>query len=302
MRCWSCWRRRRERFGAHRRGRPARRPAEREDHHRRPRQDRIDRPPLADRLAHDRSDQFRQPEVDSATCRCRGGFRRNTQASGRLLSGAGAQRTGLRTRARGRRRPRSRSSAPPRRPSTARTSTPPSTRASSVSSGARACARRRRQGARLCLHGARLSLPGRRAGGRRGPVARRLHALGCYEVSLGDTIGIGTPGKARAMLREVAQAVPMSALAVHFHDTRGQALANVLACLEEGVRVVDAAVSGTGGCPYAHGRQRQRRDRGRGLHARGHGPCHRRGPCRAGRDRPVAVRAARPRQREQGFN
>lgn len=84
-------------------------------------------------------------------------------------------------------------------------------------------------------------------------VAERLHAMGCYEVSLGDTIGIGTPVKARDMLRAVADAVPMSALAVHFHDTRGQALANILACLEEGVRVVDAAVSGTGGCPYAHG-------------------------------------------------
>lgn len=84
-------------------------------------------------------------------------------------------------------------------------------------------------------------------------VARRLHGLGCYEISLGDTIGIGTPGKARAMLRAVASEVPMSALAVHFHDTRGQALANILACLEEGVRVVDAAVSGTGGCPYAKG-------------------------------------------------
>jgi hydroxymethylglutaryl-CoA lyase len=84
-------------------------------------------------------------------------------------------------------------------------------------------------------------------------VAQRLHALGCYEVSLGDTIGVGTPTKARAMLHAVAQAVPMSALAVHFHDTYGQALANILACLEEGVRVVDSAVSGTGGCPYAKG-------------------------------------------------
>jgi hydroxymethylglutaryl-CoA lyase len=84
-------------------------------------------------------------------------------------------------------------------------------------------------------------------------VARRLHELGCYEVSLGDTIGIGTPGKARAMLRAVAAEVPMGALAVHFHDTRGQALANILACLEEGVSVVDSAVSGTGGCPYAKG-------------------------------------------------
>ena len=84
-------------------------------------------------------------------------------------------------------------------------------------------------------------------------VAARMHALGCYEISLGDTIGIGTPSKARAMLRAVAGVVPMSALAVHFHDTRGQALANILACLEEGVAVVDSAVSGTGGCPYAKG-------------------------------------------------
>jgi hydroxymethylglutaryl-CoA lyase len=84
-------------------------------------------------------------------------------------------------------------------------------------------------------------------------VAARMHALGCYEISLGDTIGIGTPSKARAMLRAVAAVVPMSALAVHFHDTRGQALANILACLEEGVAVVDSSVSGTGGCPYAKG-------------------------------------------------
>ena len=84
-------------------------------------------------------------------------------------------------------------------------------------------------------------------------VARRLHDMGCYEISLGDTIGVGTPAKARAMLRAVAGEVPMAALAVHFHDTRGQALANLLACLDEGVAVVDAAVSGTGGCPYAPG-------------------------------------------------
>jgi hydroxymethylglutaryl-CoA lyase len=84
-------------------------------------------------------------------------------------------------------------------------------------------------------------------------VAVRLYQLGCREISLGDTIGVGTPAKARAMLRAVAQEVPMEALAVHFHDTYGQALANILACLEEGVRVVDSAVSGTGGCPYAKG-------------------------------------------------
>ena len=84
-------------------------------------------------------------------------------------------------------------------------------------------------------------------------VAKDLHAMGCYEVSLGDTIGVGTPAKARAMLQAVATEVPMDALAIHFHDTYGQALANILACLEEGVSVVDAAVAGTGGCPYAQG-------------------------------------------------
>jgi hydroxymethylglutaryl-CoA lyase len=84
-------------------------------------------------------------------------------------------------------------------------------------------------------------------------VAKRLHDLGCYEISLGDTIGIGTPAKAKAMLGAVANAVPIGALAVHFHDTRGQALANILACLELGVAVVDSSVSGTGGCPYANG-------------------------------------------------
>ena len=84
-------------------------------------------------------------------------------------------------------------------------------------------------------------------------IAKRLFELGCYEISLGDTIGIGTPKNARAMLIAVANEIPMASLAVHFHDTRGQALANILACLEEGVRVVDSAVSGTGGCPYAKG-------------------------------------------------
>ncbi|ALN57299.1 Hydroxymethylglutaryl-CoA lyase [Lysobacter enzymogenes] len=84
-------------------------------------------------------------------------------------------------------------------------------------------------------------------------VARALFDMGCYEISLGDTIGVGTPGKARAMFKAVAAEVPLTALAVHFHDTYGQALANILACLEEGAAVVDSAVSGTGGCPYAKG-------------------------------------------------
>jgi isopropylmalate/homocitrate/citramalate synthase len=84
-------------------------------------------------------------------------------------------------------------------------------------------------------------------------VAGRLFALGCYEVSLGDTIGVGTPGKARAMVEAVAAAVPRASLALHFHDTYGQALANILACLEAGVAVVDSSVAGLGGCPYAKG-------------------------------------------------
>ena len=84
-------------------------------------------------------------------------------------------------------------------------------------------------------------------------VARALVDLGCHEISLGDTIGVGTPGRARAMLRAVAGEVPVERLAVHYHDTRGQALANVYVSLEEGVRVVDASVAGLGGCPYAKG-------------------------------------------------
>ena len=86
-----------------------------------------------------------------------------------------------------------------------------------------------------------------------GRVAAALAAMGCYEISLGDTIGVGTPLKAQAMLRAVADHIPMPALAVHFHDTYGQALANILACLELGVTVVDSAAAGLGGCPYAAG-------------------------------------------------
>ncbi len=84
-------------------------------------------------------------------------------------------------------------------------------------------------------------------------VAVRLIEIGCYEISLGDTIGIGTPGKAQAMIEAVATRVPVDKLAVHFHDTYGQALANVLAALEKGVAGVDSAVAGLGGCPYAPG-------------------------------------------------
>jgi len=84
-------------------------------------------------------------------------------------------------------------------------------------------------------------------------VAEALQAMGAAEISLGDTIGVGTAAKARTMLAAVAASVPLQRLAVHFHDTYGQALANILACLEAGVRVVDASVAGLGGCPYAKG-------------------------------------------------
>jgi isopropylmalate/homocitrate/citramalate synthase len=84
-------------------------------------------------------------------------------------------------------------------------------------------------------------------------VAEALFDMGCYEISLGDTIGTGTPLKAQAMIRAVAAVVPVERLAIHFHDTWGQALANILACLELGVAVVDSAVAGLGGCPYAKG-------------------------------------------------
>jgi hydroxymethylglutaryl-CoA lyase len=84
-------------------------------------------------------------------------------------------------------------------------------------------------------------------------VAKKLWELGCYEVSLGDTIGVGTPVKARHLLRAVAGAVPMANLAMHFHDTYGQALANLYAGMEEGARVIDSAAGGLGGCPFAPG-------------------------------------------------
>ncbi len=84
-------------------------------------------------------------------------------------------------------------------------------------------------------------------------VAEALFEAGCEEISLGDTIGVGTPRKAREMLSAVSQSIPMAQLAVHFHDTYGQALANIVTCLEVGVRVVDSSVAGLGGCPYARG-------------------------------------------------
>jgi hydroxymethylglutaryl-CoA lyase len=84
-------------------------------------------------------------------------------------------------------------------------------------------------------------------------VAKAMYAMGCYEISLGDTIGVGTPGKAKAMMQALAREIPVTALAGHFHDTYGQANANVYASLEVGVRVFDSSVAGLGGCPYAKG-------------------------------------------------
>lgn len=84
-------------------------------------------------------------------------------------------------------------------------------------------------------------------------VAKALYAMGCYEISLGDTIGVGTPLHAMRMLSAVAEQVPMAQLALHFHNTYGQALANIAACLPLGVATLDSAVAGLGGCPYAKG-------------------------------------------------
>ncbi len=94
---------------------------------------------------------------------------------------------------------------------------------------------------------------GRIAPGKVTDVAVRLLELGCYEISLGDTIGVGTPHAARDLVKAVAGLVPMRQLAVHFHDTYGQAVANIYACVEEGVRVADSSAGGLGGCPYAKG-------------------------------------------------
>tara|TARA_R110001583_G_scaffold129820_1_gene281670 strand:+ start:68 stop:976 length:909 start_codon:yes stop_codon:yes gene_type:complete len=84
-------------------------------------------------------------------------------------------------------------------------------------------------------------------------VAKILLDMGCYEISLGDTIGVGTPNATQSMLTAVLEIVPKSAVAVHFHDTYGQALANILVALQLGINTVDSAVAGLGGCPYAKG-------------------------------------------------
>lgn len=84
-------------------------------------------------------------------------------------------------------------------------------------------------------------------------VSQKLYALGCTEISLGDTIGVGTPKHAQQLIQTVAKIVPIEKLALHFHDTYGQALANIYACLELGIRIIDCSAGGLGGCPYAPG-------------------------------------------------
>jgi hydroxymethylglutaryl-CoA lyase len=84
-------------------------------------------------------------------------------------------------------------------------------------------------------------------------LTRSLLEMGCYEVSLGDTIGIGTPGKVKALIEAVARRAPLKKIAGHFHDTYGMAVANIYAALEMGLTVFDASVAGLGGCPYAPG-------------------------------------------------
>jgi hydroxymethylglutaryl-CoA lyase len=84
-------------------------------------------------------------------------------------------------------------------------------------------------------------------------VAEKLHQMGCYEISLGDTIGVGTPATVTKMIQAVSARVPIAKRAVHFHDTYGQALTNIYTALQTGVMVVDSAIAGLGGCPYAKG-------------------------------------------------
>jgi hydroxymethylglutaryl-CoA lyase len=84
-------------------------------------------------------------------------------------------------------------------------------------------------------------------------VAKKLYDMGCYEISLGDTIGVGYPLDTRMMVRAVKEVIPVSALAIHCHDTYNRALLNIAAVIEEGVAVVDSSVGGLGGCPYAKG-------------------------------------------------
>jgi hydroxymethylglutaryl-CoA lyase len=131
------------------------------------------------------------------------------------------------------------------------------------------------------------------------PIAERLLAMGCYEVSLGDTIGVGTPGRCVAMIDAVAARVPRQRIAAHFHDTYGQSLANILAVLERGITVYDTAVAGLG-VPLRAGCRRQCRDGGRDLPAGRPGHRPRRRPRCGRRDRPLRLRCPGPHAGLQG--
>ena len=106
-------------------------------------------------------------------------------------------------------------------------------------------------------------------------LCRALRELGCYQVSLGDTIGVANPSQVRDVLGRVLAEIPVPEVAVHFHDTRGTALANILVAVEMGITTVDAALGGLGGCPYAPGASGNVVDRRRRLHAGGDGRPHR---------------------------
>ena len=84
-------------------------------------------------------------------------------------------------------------------------------------------------------------------------ISQQLIAMGCQQVSLGDTIGIGTADQAKSLINALSNSVPLSQIAIHFHDTYGQALANIYACLEAGITTIDSSAAGLGGCPYAPG-------------------------------------------------
>ena len=204
-------------------------------------------------------------------------------------------RKGFERRARRRARARSRSSPPPARPSTARTSTPPSTSPSRASPSS--CPRRARTGMWVrgyvstcfgCPYEGAVD-PG--AGGGGGAAARRRSAA-TRSRSATPSAWPCPRRSTDVMGRLQRRAVPREALAVHFHDTRGTALANVLAALQEGIAIVDSSAGGLGGCPYAPGRQRQPGHRGPALHAARHGHRDRRGPRRRWR---AASRALAPR-------
>ena len=125
-------------------------------------------------------------------------------------------------------------------------------------------------------------------------VAQRLLAMGCYEISLGETIGKGTPGEVQQLIAALASSLPREKLAVHFHDTYGQALANVFAALELGIATVDCSVAGLGGCPYAPGATGNVASEDVLYMLNGLGVQHRRRPRPPRRSRPLHLRPSGP--------